>query len=175
MFCMLVPSSYCSTIAGTRPHFPAVNTCPPSTAMASASLRCRMGKTTNREAQGRLGKIQSRSFMSLLHPAFYHDHLQAIVHCGGSLTLNDTASFLHAVDAPCVALGCLGAAHCAPFDGAGWSGRGHCCRGWHTTKTEHQHESKGLWGFLGDLWEVTQTIPIWRARMVLMYSAPRYR
>ena len=34
------PCSYCSTIAGTRPHFPAVYTSPPSTAAASASLYC---------------------------------------------------------------------------------------------------------------------------------------
>lgn len=31
---------YSSTMATTRPHFPAEYTCPPSTAIASASLRC---------------------------------------------------------------------------------------------------------------------------------------
>lgn len=34
------PSSYCSTTAGTRPHFPAVYTSPPSTAIASAWFSC---------------------------------------------------------------------------------------------------------------------------------------
>lgn len=47
----LILVSYCSTIAGTRPHFPAVYTCPPSTAIASASLRCRMIKTTDYHRQ----------------------------------------------------------------------------------------------------------------------------
>lgn len=45
MFCMPIPGLYCSTMAGTSPHFPAVNTCPPSTAIASASSRCVTGET----------------------------------------------------------------------------------------------------------------------------------
>lgn len=136
MFCMLILSSYCSTIAGTRPHFPAVNTCPPSTAMASASSRCGMGKTINPQAQGRLGKIQRRTFY-----AVYHNHLQAVVHCGGKLALNHTGITRHAVDAPRVTLGCLGIAHCTPFDGAGCRDRRRSCRGGrHAAKTEHQRE-----------------------------------
>lgn len=49
-------------MAGTRPHFPAVNTCPPSTAMASASSRCTMSGKTIHQAQRRLLFIISSFF-----------------------------------------------------------------------------------------------------------------
>lgn len=71
---------------------------------------------------------------------FYHNHLQAVVHCGGKLALNDTGITRHAVDAPRVALGCLGIAHCTPFDGAGCIDRGCSCR--RTARRKDQQESK---------------------------------
>lgn len=48
-FLSLIHASYCSTIAGTRPHFPAVYTCPPSIDIASASFSYRIIETTDNQ------------------------------------------------------------------------------------------------------------------------------
>lgn len=68
MFCMFLPSSYCSTMAGTRPHFPAVNTCPPSTAMASAPPRCRIGETAICLVKGSVGQNTAKVFFHISSP-----------------------------------------------------------------------------------------------------------
>lgn len=115
----MIPSSYCSTIAGTRPHFPAVYTCPPSTAIASASFFY----TEERENDGRwetrntkLGK--KRSYLRII---FYHNLLHTVLKCVALWTFNGGVATFHTADAPEVTLGCLSMTHRAPFQGSGGS------------------------------------------------------
>lgn len=124
---MLIPGSYCSTMAGIKPHFPAVNTCPPSTAMASASWRCIISERAI--CQVDWAKIQHTSF-SPPSPfeCIYHNHLQALIHWGSRLALNDNIFPICNAYAPVIAFPCFWCAHCAPSNRAGGTW-GHCCKG----------------------------------------------
>lgn len=148
-------------------------TSPPSTAIASASLRCRMIETTFSQAQ--TAQEQSPRGVSYFHPRVsYHDLFQALLNCGGRLAFNAGDIILHAVDAPGVTLGCFSFAHGAPFNGVG-------CRGW--------RDLCGVITIRLNLWFnkcvifvpfffffcFWCTAPFLRERMLLMYSAPRYR
>lgn len=117
----ITPSSYCSTITGTSPHFPAVYASPPSTAIASASPRCRTIKKNQRQTpQNGAKRVSNKTQVLYFHPrVFYHNLFQAPINCGSIRTSHDGATLSHAVDDPCVTLLCLCGAHSTPSEGRG--------------------------------------------------------
>lgn len=104
-------------MAGTRPHFPAVNTWPPSTATASASLRC--GAIQSRDECHRVETKNNKLTDFGISSRVYHNLLQAIFNCRGDLAFNGGGVPRHTADAPRVTLGGLSMAHSTPPNGNG--------------------------------------------------------
>lgn len=147
-------------------------TSPPSTAITSASLRCRMIETTF--SQGQTAQEWSPGVVSYFHlRVSYHDHFQARINCGGRLAFNVGDITHHAVDAPGVTLGCFRSAHGAPFNCVGWWGWRDVC-GVITVRLNLWFNKCVI--FVCVLFFCFWcTAPFLRERMLLMYSAPRYR
>lgn len=112
-----LPCTYCSTMTGTRPHFPAVNTWPPSTATASASLRC--GAIQSRDECHRVETKNNKLTDFDISSRVYHNLLQALFNCRGVLAFNGGGVPRHTADAPRVTLCGLSMAHSTPSDGRG--------------------------------------------------------